>query len=264
MFFILSKIFEFVVTPVHLAIFAGTLGVALGLTRHKKTGRALAAVAIALLLLIGFSPLPDLLALPLEERFAPPPADAPAPDGIIVLGGSVDEKMSAIHDSVAMNEAAERLTAPIALKRLYPAARLVFTGGSGALAGSTHTEAEAVARFWREAGLDRGDVIYEDKSRNTYENAIATRDLVKPQAGERWLLVTSAMHMPRSVGIFRRAGFAVIPYPVDYRATDALQNWSAPRHATLNFLLAEAALHEWIGLAAYRLTGKTDALFPAP
>ncbi len=264
MFFVLSKIFEFIFTPVNLAILVGALGVLLNFSRYAKTGRALIAGAILLLLIIGFSPLPELLAIPLESRFAPPPEDAPAPAGIIVLGGSVDEKMSAIHNSVAINDSAERLTAPIALKRRYPSARLIFTGGSGALLGSTRTEAEAVGAFWRETGLDHGDILYETQSRNTYENAIATRDLVKPKPGERWLLVTSAMHMPRAVGIFRKAGFPVVAYPVDYRALDSLSNWSPPRRASENFQLAEAALHEWTGLAAYWLTGKTDALFPTP
>ncbi|RTL86551.1 MAG: YdcF family protein [Hyphomicrobiales bacterium] len=264
MFFVLSKIFEFVLTPVNFAILAGALGVLLAFTRYAKTGRALLSGAVLLLLILGFSPLPELLAMPLEARFPLPPDDAPAPAGIIVLGGSVDEKMSGLHNSVAINDSAERITAPIALKRRYPSARLVFTGGSGALLGGIHTEAEAVGVFWRETGLDQGDVFYESQSRNTYENAVATRDLVKPKPGDRWLLVTSAMHMPRAVGIFRKAGFPVVAYPVDYRAVDSLSHWSPPRHASGNFQLAEAALHEWLGLAAYRLTGKTDALFPAP
>jgi uncharacterized SAM-binding protein YcdF (DUF218 family) len=263
-FFVLSKIAEFVVTPVNFALFAGLLGVALIYTRYWKSGRALVAGVLLLLLLLGFSPLPMLLAAPLEQRFTAPPENAPAPDGVIVLGGSVDETLSALHNSVALNEAAERLTAPIALKRRYPAARLVFTGGSAALLGATRTEAETVAQFWRETGLDRGDALYEDRSRNTYENAIATRDLVRPKPGERWLVVTSAMHMPRAIGIFRKAGFPVVAYPVDYRTASALRDWTFPRHAAGNFALAETALHEWIGLAAYWLTGKTDALFPAP
>jgi uncharacterized SAM-binding protein YcdF (DUF218 family) len=77
-------------------------------------------------------------------------------------------------------------------------------------------------------------------------------------------VVTSAMHMPRAIGIFRKAGFSVVAYPVDYRTASALRDWTFPRHAAGNFALAETALHEWIGLAAYWLTGKTDALFPAP
>jgi uncharacterized SAM-binding protein YcdF (DUF218 family) len=265
MFFVLSKIFEFLATPTHLALFIGALGVLLSFTRYRRAGCALSGGGIALLLILGFSPLPGLVAVPLEARFPPSPDDAPAPDGIVVLGGSVDENLSGALGRVTLADAAERLTAPLALRRLYPKARIVFTGGTAALRGSQYTEAGTVRKFWREVGLDQGDILYEDKSRNTFENAIFTRDLVKPRPGERWLLVTSAMHMPRSIGIFRKAGFQVVAYPVDYRTTADFRNgFGLPRHASRNFTLAEFAAHEWVGLAAYWLTGKTDALFPAP
>ncbi len=264
MFFIVSKIFEFFVTPTHLALFIAASGVALSATRYRRIGCALSGAGVVLLLILGFSPLPALIAIPLEMRFPPPPDDAPAPDGVIVLGGSVDENLSGLRNRVTLADAAERLTAPIALHRIYPKARIVFTGGSAALRGSAYTEAATVQKFWREVGLDQGDILDEDKSRNTYENAVFTRELVKPQPGERWLLVTSAMHMPRSVGIFRKAGFPVIAYPVDYRTSGSLQDWRLQNHASKNFTLAEFEAHEWLGLVVYWLTGKTDALFPAP
>jgi uncharacterized SAM-binding protein YcdF (DUF218 family) len=263
MFFVLSKIFEFIAAPVNAALFVAAAGAALLFTGWRRLGRGLVAGALLFLLILGFTPLALLLAIPLEARFPPPPDDAPAPTGVIVLGGAVNDELTALHDSVALNEAAERVVAPITLRRRYPSARLVFSGGSAALLGSKHTEAEAVARLWRETGLDQGDVAYESGARNTHENALLTRDFVKPRDGERWLLVTSAMHMPRAVGIFRKAGFPVVAYPVDYRTSgDALRG--TPRHAVENFGLAEAAAHEWIGLLVYWLTGKTDALFPAP
>jgi uncharacterized SAM-binding protein YcdF (DUF218 family) len=264
MFFILSKIFEFLATPVNLAIFIGALGVCLSITRYRKAGCALSGAGVVLLLILGFSPLPALIATPLETRFPAPPENAPAPDGIVVLGGSVDENLSGRLNRVTLADAAERLTAPIALHRLYPNARIVFTGGTAALRGSAYTEAGTVRKFWQEVGLDQGDILYEDKSRNTFENAVFTRDLAKPKPGERWLLVTSAMHMPRSVGIFRKAGFPVVAYPVDYRTSGDLDDWRVPRHASKNLALAEFAAHEWAGLVAYWLTGKTDALFPGP
>lgn len=264
MFFILSKVFEFFVSPAHFALFGGALGVVLSFTRFKRTGRFLTSAGIVLLLLLGFGPVGHLLAVPLEARFPAPPGDMPAPDGIIVLGGSVDENLSGLKGRVTIAEAAERLTAPVMLKRLYPNARLVFTGGTANLRGSAYTEAGTVKKFWQEIGLDKGDVLYEDKSRNTFENAVFTRDLVEPKPGERWLLVTSAMHMPRSVSIFRQANFPVIAYPVDYRTTGEMWPWGLPRHAARAMVVAEFAAHEWAGLVAYRLTGKTDALFPAP
>jgi uncharacterized SAM-binding protein YcdF (DUF218 family) len=264
MFFTASKIFEFFVAPVHLFIFLASIGAALAYTPYFRWGHALTAVSAVALLLMAFSPLGHFLAVPLETRFPAPPVDMTPPDGIIVLGGTVDEQLSAQIGRPVLVDAAERLTAPIALKRRFPNARLVFAGGSASLRGSPYTEAESVKRFWRETGIDDANVIYEDRSRNTFENAVYTRDLVRPKAGERWLLVTSAIHMPRSIGIFRQAGFPVIPYPVDFRTNGELARWGVPRFATKAMRLVDLATHEWAGLVAYRLSGKTDALFPAP
>lgn len=264
MFFVTSKILPFLLAPAHFVIFIGVIGAALLYTRWRGWGRALATFSAFALLLMAFGPLGDLLIAPLEARFPPPPTDMPAPDGIIVLGGSVDEQLSAERGRPALVDAAERLTAPIALKRKYPNARLVFTGGSAALRGSSHSEAEAAKRFWRDVGLDNDDILYEDRSRNTYENAAFTRELVEPKPGERWLLVTSASHMPRSIGAFRQADFPVIAYPVDYRTNGEIGRLKFPRSATKALGLVESAAHEWAGLVAYWMTGKTDALFPAP
>ncbi|MGJ0506666.1 MAG: YdcF family protein [Methylocystis sp.] len=264
MFFVLSKIFGFFAAPTNLALFVAGLGVALSVTRWRKAGWALVRGAVLFLLLLGFTPLPMLLALPLETRFPQLPAEAPAPDGVIVLGGAIDEEASARNGQAALNDAAERLTEPLRLRRLYPHARIVFTGGSASLRGSAHTEAEHVRTFWTELGMDQTGALYEDRSRNTYENAVFTRERLAPAPGERWLLVTSAFHMPRAMGIFRKAGFPVVAYPVDYRMTGGLRGWSMRPNALGNLELAELAAHEWLGLAAYWLTGKTDALFPAP
>ncbi|MFO1123916.1 MAG: YdcF family protein [Methylocystis sp.] len=263
MFFTVSKILELFFAPVHLFIFIAVIGAILLFTPWKTWGRALSSVSALALLMMAFGPLGGLLAGPLEARFSPPPDDMPASDGIIVLGGTIDERLSADRGRPSLVDAAERLTAPIALKLKYPNARLVFSGGSATLRGSSFTEADAVQRFWREIGLDQNDVLYERRSRNTYENAVFTRELIQPKTGERWLLVTSALHMPRAVGVFRKAGFDVIPYPVDYR-TSGKAGLEFPRFPTKALGLVDFAAHEWAGLLAYRLAGKSDALFPAP
>lgn len=267
MFFIASKIFAIFGAPSHFFLFATAFGVALCFSRFIRWGRRIAALSVAALLAMSFGPVGHFLAIPLESRFPALEGDLPPPDGIIVLGGSVNENLSGVRGKIVFEEAADRLTAPIELLRRFPNARLVFTGGSGSLRSSRFTEAGTVERFWRDMGLDGREgreIVYEDRSRNTHENAAFTRDLVQPKAGERWLLVTSAMHMPRSVGIFRRAGFPVIPYPVDFRTSGELRRWSIARHAPQGLKTVDFAVHEWLGLIAYRLTGKTDALFPAP
>ncbi len=120
--------------------------------------------------------------------------------------------------------------------------------------------------LWESFGIARDRVTLESRSRNTAENAAFTRVLVEPKPGERWLLVTSALHMPRAIGCFRRAGFPVEAYPVD---------WTTPRRLSLAPLLPsfepgrglrelDSAAHEWLGLLAYWLTGRTSAFLPGP
>jgi uncharacterized SAM-binding protein YcdF (DUF218 family) len=265
MFFILSKIAAFFIAPSNALVFLITIGVVLLFTRYAKTGRKLAALGVAALLITAVSPLGRALTTELENRFPPPPEDAPPPDGIIVLGGAMDERITAARGRAALTEAGERLVAFAELARRYPQARLVFTGGSASLTDSRHTEAEAAAVFFREIGLDPDHVIYENRSRNTWENAVFTRELVKPAPSERWLLVTSAAHMPRAMGIFRQVGFPATAFPVDYRTTGRNGwGWRPDRHIADALEFFDAATHEWIGLVVYRLTGKTDALFPAP
>lgn len=263
MFFIASKIFELIFAPAHFLIFLAVIGAALLYTRFSVLGRRLAATAAIALLVMAFGPVGQFLAAPLETRFASPPDDLPAPDGVIVLGGAVDEKLSALLKRPVIQESAERLTAPLALKRLYPNARLVFSGGSALLTEASMTEADVVRGFWRGIGLDTGDVLYESRSRNTYENALFTRELLQPKPDEHWLLVTSALHMPRAMGAFRKAGFSVTAYPVDFR-TDGRMRIAFPRFATKALGLVDFAAHEWAGLVAYWLSGKSDALLPAP
>jgi uncharacterized SAM-binding protein YcdF (DUF218 family) len=265
MFFILSKIAAFFISPSNAVVFLMTIGVALLFTRYAKTGRRLTTLGLAALLIMAVTPLGGALMTALENRFPPPPEDAPAPDGIIVLGGAMDERITAARGRAALNEAGERLIAFAELARRYPQARLVFTGGSASLTRARHTEAEAAAVFLREAGLDPDRVIYEDRSRNTWENAVYTRELARPAPTERWLIVTSAAHMPRAMGIFRQVGFPATAFPVDYRTTGHV-GWSLrPDHHIADGLdLFDDAAHEWIGLAVYHWTGKTDALFPAP
>ena len=165
---------------------------------------------------------------------------------------------------MALNEAAERLTVVAELARRYPDARIVFSGGSGALAFGDRPEAEFALRLLESLGVAKGRVVSEDRSRNTVENARFSRELAQPKPGERWLLVTSAYHLPRAVGVFRQAGFPVEAHPVDWRtrgSRDALRPF-----ATLGDGLrrTDTAMREWIGLLAYWLSGRSSELFPGP
>lgn len=264
MFFLLSKLLGVVFQPVNLLALALGFGLFLWVMGWPRTGRGLMSMTTVALLACCFSPVGAVLLRVLEDRFPNPPHDMPEPAGIIVLGGAMNEEISQARGEFSMSPAASRMTAGAALARRFPKARLVFTGGSAALRQSGSDEAQGARRLWLSLGVPQERMIFEGKSRNTFENAAFTRDLLKPEAGEVWLLVTSAWHMPRSVGIFRRAGFTVTAYPTDYRTFGDGRDWHPTSHALDALQKLDTAWHEWIGLAAYALTDKTDALFPAP
>lgn len=264
MSFILSKLFWLVFAPVNLLL--GVLAVAVAWMAWRpgaKAARWLAAAAAAAMLALAILPIGHFLLLPLEDRFQRPSAAPSRVDGIVVLGGAVRPEMTFRRDQVALNRAAERMTEAVALARRHPEARLVFTGASAALLPGGPMEYDVARRFFAEIGLDAGRVVYEQRARNTYENALFTHELVKPKPGETWLLVTSARHMPRSVGCFRKAGWTVVPWPVDYETTPTLI-FDIAVDMLGNLQDLNDAAHEWVGLFAYWLLGYSDAPYPAP
>jgi len=266
MFYVLAKVFWILLQPSSLMIGAVILGTALTATQWRRLSRALLWGGIAALLVGGLSPLGDLLIRPLEYRFEAPDLDRPGPAiaGIIVLGGGADMQAPGTRQIAGLNEAAERYTEAVALARRLPGARLVFSGGSGGLLTAEAPEAETAGRLFEALGLPRDRITLEAASRDTWENAVLTARLVQPKPGERWLLVTSAWHMPRAMGCFRKAGFAVEPWPVDYRSPRKLD--LARVHASIpeGLRRIDFVAKEYIGLVVYYLAGRTDALLPGP
>ena len=265
MFFFLSKTFGIMLLPANFLIGAGVFGAMLLATRWAFLGRRLLIAAVVLLAICGFSPLGNWLLYPLEQRFPPWDAARGAPDGIIVLGGSIDPEVSAAHGRAALTHAADRVIAAAALARRYPNARIVFTGGNANLVSDdTAKEADYAISLFESLGIPGERLTMERRSRNTRENAEFSKALVNPKEGERWLLVTSAYHMPRSMGLFRKAGFAVEPYPVDWRVGRAADLLTFSVVASEGLERTDAAVREWIGLSAYWVTGRIDVWFPGP
>jgi uncharacterized SAM-binding protein YcdF (DUF218 family) len=264
LFFLLSKTLGIMIMPANFLIELGLLGALLLVTRLAPLGRKLLVAAVLLLAICGFFPLGNLLLYPLEQRFPPWDAAQGAPDGIIVLGGAIEADLSAAHGVPVTKGAADRLLAAAALARQYPDARIVFTGGSANLISNDAKEADYAGEIFASLGIAKARLVMERLSRNTQENAQFTRALVVPKPGERWLLVTSAYHMPRSVGLFRKAGFAVEPYPVDWRVGSKADVYGFSNYAIDGLGRTDVAVREWIGLLAYRLTGRIDQLFPGP
>jgi uncharacterized SAM-binding protein YcdF (DUF218 family) len=257
--FVLSKIFWQLAAPSHVVLGLIVLGVLLWRTRWTRLAYALAVAGIGLLIAIVFLPVPNLSLESLEDRF-PLPRNLPDHvDGIIVLGGALNPIETATRGIPSLNEAAERMTSFVKLARLYPNATKIFTGGNGTLETSKLSEAAVARQLFTELGLDTQQIFYEDKSRNTYENVLFSKQLAHVAPAQTWILVTSAQHMPRSVGIFRKLDWPVIAYPVAYKSDG---DFFGDVGGALNAV--DDAAHEWIGLIAYRLLGRTDALLPLP
>jgi uncharacterized SAM-binding protein YcdF (DUF218 family) len=264
MFFVLSKILGFFALPSNDILVLGLIGLALMYTRFARAGRWLVTGSIVLFAAFGLLPLGKALIEPLENRFPPWDAARGPPDGIVVLGGAIDPEFAAARGAPDLNEAAERITVVAELARKYPSARILYSGGNGRLAFRSGTEAQFAGALIESFGVPESRLILEDQSRNTAENAIFSLQLAMPKPGERWLLVTSAYHMPRAMGVFRKAGFAVEAYPVDYRTRGAADLLIPFDDVASGLRRTDTAAREWIGLMAYWLTGRSAELFPGP
>ena len=264
MFFLSSKLLGFFTVPSNVILLLAAAGLLLTATRFNRGGRRLAVMAVLLLAVAGLSPLGNALILPLEQRFPSGGGMTKPPAGIIVLGGAIGPVLSAARGEASLNEAAERVTAVAELARRFPRARIVYSGGNPSLTISAPGEANVVLPLFESFGIARSRIEVEDRSLNTDENAVMTKALVQPKPGERWLLVTSAHHMPRAVGCFRQVGFDVVAYPVDWRTRGAVDLLYPFATVAAGLARTDVAVKEWIGLVVYRLTGKTSELFPGP
>ena len=264
MLFVLSKVVWIVAAPANLALIILMLGLLLLWVNWIRAGRFLTSIGGVALVFLAVIPLGPWLAWPLENRFPQFEAGAAAVDGIIVLGGSTNPRMTELRGQISVNGAVERLIVFAKLARTYPNAKLVFTGGSGSLSPGALSEADVAEEILIIMGGDMGRIRFEREARNTFESGRNAKALAIPSPSENWLLVTSAMHMPRAMGVFRKAGWPVTAYPVDF-ATGR-----APPRLGLRFNLAgngrstQIAIREWVGLAAYKAFGRTDSFFPAP
>ena len=256
MMFVASKLLAFVIQPLFWVL-AALLGGLLLARRRPLLSKRLTWAALFALLLGCWAYLPSALLLRLESRHAqlPPSTDMRQFTGVVVLGGALARSdLWTAHNQVALNDSAERMTAAVGLARKYPHLQLLFTGGIASLPPAGLTEAVRARKFFDEMGVDASRVLYEAASRNTLENASLSAVLAGVDPKQRWLLLTSAYHMPRSMGVFTKAGWNVTPYPVDYR-TDSAPDWY---DFSLRYgpELWELALHETLGYWVYRLVGK--------
>lgn len=262
MFFILSKVFGFFIQPLNFSILALATSLIAAALGWRRASFATGIATLLILALSAWTSLGALMLSPLEQRFARPDSLPDTITGIVVLGGGFEGAINLARGGYELNSSGDRFVEAAILARRHPEARIVITGGAGTLVREGEGDADTAPRLLAALGVAPERMILENQSRNTHENAQFTRKLVAPKPGETWLLVTSAFHMPRSMALFEKAGFPVLPWPVDYltsgeegvgllrdNPTDALRN------TTL-------AVREWVGLFAYWLSGRIDSPFP--
>jgi len=275
MSFLLGKFLFLLARPssVLLMLVAAGHGLSWVWARRRAHGRAAVRPfwrrAAAGLLVLGWTGLAGAIFLPagywltslLENRFPQPRLAAP-PAGLILLGGGQATQMAAARGGPAFTAAAGRTLEFLTLMARYPDAAVILSGGDGAFPPAGVTEAEILRPVLEELGFGTRGVIYEDRSRTTAENAAEVARLAPQPLDGKWLLVTSARHMPRAMAAFRAQGLSPTAYPVDFKTAPGMPIGADGPGARLAFL--DEAAHEFLGLAWYRFTGKTRELWPAP
>ena len=262
-FYLISKVFWVVAQPLSLVMLLMLLGISLVALRRPRLGVSASIFALGILILSGFTSLGALMIQPLENRFVRPEPMPASVDAIIVLGGSTLARVSKARGVAELNEAGDRLTDAVVLARLYPAAQIVYSGGVGMMDPGGEAEANTAQRFFIAMGIAPDRLVLEDQSLNTQDNAEMTAAMLGTGTGTT-LLVTSAFHMPRSIGLFRRAGLNILAWPTDYRSSGQEVmgfDFANPVH---NLNTTTVAMKEWIGLLVYHWTGRIDDILPLP
>lgn len=229
---------------------------------YKKIGRRLIVISITAMSLIGFTNISNWILWPIEGRMDiyRNQTDQGPYSGIIVLGGSEQMAQSTAANQATFNQQSERLTEAAALARKFPNLPIIHSGGTRPDPDG-FSENDVARLFFTQASIDLSRVRFDTKSYNTHSNALESKALIADGEAGKWFLVTSAFHMPRSVGTFRQADINIQPYPVDYKTSlnyDGLLSFNFSE----NFQRFDLAIHEYVGLLAYYITGRSNTLFP--
>ena len=262
MHFALSKAVGFISVPSNVIASLAVLALVLMVLR-RPSGAIVAGGALAAVVVAALSPLGNMLLTPLEQRFPEMGFPDQGIDGIIVLGGSYDSTSHGYLSTILLEEDTEPMAVMADLAHRYPRAQIIFSGGTDPSSPGP-SEAAIVKQYFVSFGIAADRISVEERSLTTEENARFTAHLINPTPRSRWLLVTSAYHMPRAMGTFRRAGFNVIAFPVGSRTHGWQELWWPAATATDNLRRLDIAIHEWLGLLDYRLSGYSDEWFAGP
>ncbi len=260
--FLLSKLFWVFAQPLSLAFLLAAFAAVLASIGCRRLSGVSAFLAALTLFVTLFTTTGTVALQVLEARFAKPATDPTEVTCLIILGGAFDNEINTARGGMELNQSADRFIEAMRLARNFPEARILVSGGDGSISGTFEGEAQTAERFFSAFDISPERLIKENTSRTTYENSLNTAELLKAQGLENCLLITSAFHMPRSVGLFAKAGITVTPWPVDYRTSGVVSPGLDFTQPALNAQITTTAVREWMSLTAYYLTGRIDTFFP--
>ncbi len=262
MMFVLSKVLWGLLQPSSLIAILLAAGVVFAMFRRAGAAARLFAGGTLLYAVFGFSPLANWVLAPLEiDAKAAAAENLDGAAGIIVLGGAIDTATSLTGGEPHLNESADRMVEALRLAARYPSLPVFFSGGKADLfpRQDFDTEAASALRFFEGFNLAPPRLRFEDRSRNTLENAVESAKALQPKPGQKWILVTSAFHMPRAKALFEGQGFEILARPVDFR-TNGFNGWWRPfPRASEGLRRLDLAAKEWAGIAMAWLAGDLTA-----
>ncbi len=257
-FFVISKLVGLVIVGETWLIVGLIVALVARWRGFHRLATTCTVLVLAALVTLTAVPVGDWALRPLETRYPVNPPLSGPPDGIIILGGAVETAKWRATGQVHLNDQAERVTEGAVLALRFPTARVVLTGGGatlGPIGGAVPSEAAAMAALLTELGVNPTRLVLEEQSRNTAGNAELSLIAAKPKPGERWLLVTSASHMPRAMAAFERAGWTgITAWPVDFTTPPGGRGrtWDL----ALNLYYLNRAVKEYVGIVAYAVAAR--------
>ena len=259
MSFFLSKFLWYFINPFALFIFLFCLSFIFLILNKTKIYVILFSISFIYILFISIFPIGKFGIYLLEKEFHTRTEYPYKIDGILILSGATNPYLSNEYNSIEINGSAERLIESVFLINKHKEAKIIFSGGSGSINFNKLTHSKIAKKFFEKMNVDNGQIIYENKSRNTYENIVFSKKIAMPKKNESWLLVTSAFHMKRAILIAKKQNWKLIPYPVDFYQPKQI-SFKPSINMFSNLSTFQMAFHEWLGLFSYYILGRTNRI----
>ena len=259
MSFYLSKILWILLNPFNIFLLFICFGYILSFFSNKIFSKIFYSLTFIFFIIIAVMPTGEFMIYQLEKKFHVLKSLPNEIDGIPILSGATQPVLTKEHNQISLNGSAERLTESLLLMKKYSNSKIIFSGGSGSLNNQKLTHSYAANLFFTNFEIKLDNIIYENNSRNTYENILFSKKIVNPKINEKWVIVTSAHHMQRALNIAEKLGWTLIPYAVDFKHLKTF-SWKPSINFLNNISIFQSAIHEWLGLMVYYLTGKSSKI----